>query len=229
MRNFDFYEFAGIVAPGTMLLLAILLLFSGISLAGLAKDVSAGGLGLFAIVAYVTGHLLQAVGNIVERVYWHIRGGMPTDWLRTEKHILVSDQQREAVLAQAKKQLGLLLPADSDKAAHKKWYACVRQVYAAVSAQGRAARVDTFNGSYGLSRGIATALVIDSGLIIVSRPEAWPWALLCASGTCLAIYRMHRFGVHYARELFAQFLLLTPAAGPADALTPEQTVSGGSE
>ena len=79
----------------------------------------------------------------------------------------------------------------------------VREVYAIVSGAGKAARVDTFNGNYGLLRGLAAAfvalvivaLVLGKGLYLVG---------VLVIPLLLAVQRMHRFAVHYATELFTQ-------------------------
>jgi hypothetical protein len=84
----------------------------------------------------------------------------------------------------------------------------VHEVYAVVSGAGRAARVETFNGNYGLLRGLAAAflalimiaLVLGKGICV-----AGALAILLA----LAIQRMHRVSVRYATELFTHYLLLS--------------------
>jgi len=94
---------------------------------------------------------------------------------------------------------------------HKTWHPVVRQAHAAISAAGRAGRVETFNGNYGLCRGIASAMLVIFVLSLFREiDQCWPEriALLVAAG--LALARMHRFGVHYARELFVQLLTLAP-------------------
>jgi hypothetical protein len=69
--------------------------------------------------------------------------------------------------------------------------------------------VDIFNGNYGLCRGLASAFFVIAVLVIlrlgVSRPSA---LLLTAIAFVLAGWRAHRFGVHYAGELYVQFLQL---------------------
>jgi len=91
---------------------------------------------------------------------------------------------------------------------HKKsWMAVVRQIDAAVQPAERRKRIETFNGNYGLNRGIAASLSALAILTLVSRGcEAWLPALLLVIGGCVAVYRMDRFGRHYGRELFVQFL-----------------------
>jgi hypothetical protein len=81
----------------------------------------------------------------------------------------------------------------------------VREVYAAVADAKRAGRVDTFNGNYGLMRGLAAAI-----LVLLIAAMAVGKGLLVAGAFAimflLALQRMHRFGKHYAMELFIQFL-----------------------
>jgi hypothetical protein len=78
MRQLDFYEFTGILLPGAIVMTALVLLFPGWGLPTLVKDVSVGGLGIFIVLAYAVGHIVQAVGNVVESAWWKCWGGMPT-------------------------------------------------------------------------------------------------------------------------------------------------------
>ena len=45
------------------------------------------------VLAYVVGHLIQALGNLIEQLFWALQGGMPTDWLRTNRHQLLAPTQ----------------------------------------------------------------------------------------------------------------------------------------
>jgi len=86
------------------------------------------------------------------------------------------------------------------------WYSITRQVYGFVSAAGRAQRIDIFNGNYGLCRGVAAALLVSLAIVSVKDWANWRAELLLLGLAALAIYRMHRFGVRYGRELFVQFI-----------------------
>ncbi len=78
--------------------------------------------------------------------------------------------------------------------------------------------MNIFNGNYGLNRGMAAALLAILVLAFVTHGlAAWTAAILLAIGAAIAVFRMHRFGVHYARELFVQFLSI-----PADAKESHQ-------
>lgn len=207
MRQFDFYEFTGILAPGATVLTGAVFLFPGWGLPTLIKDTSVGGLGVFVVLAYVLGHLVQAVGNGIESAWWKLWGGMPTDWLRTKPDRLLAPSQITALEKAVKERLGL----DDLQIAHSnagQWYAVTRQVYAEVAGAGRAARIDVFNGNYGLNRGIGAGLVVVLVIALINWPVDWTFAGGVTAALSLAIYRMHRFARHYAREVFVQFLQL---------------------
>ena len=152
MRQIDFYEFAGVVAPGVVILLAAAIIWPE-HLGSIQKlDLSIGGFGFTLLIAYVAGHLLQAIGNGIEIMWWKINGGWPSDWPRTKKCDLLSEfqltelQKRvRAVFDFNEFTLGPELPA-------KSWHPVFRQIYAAVRSAGRDGRAHTFNGNYGMFR-----------------------------------------------------------------------------
>jgi len=77
-----------------------------------------------------------------------------------------------------------------------------------VAGAGKAARVDTFNGNYGLLRGLAAAFVVLIVVASVIGKGIWIVSALLIL-LLLAIQRMHRFAVHYAIEVFTQYLLIS--------------------
>jgi hypothetical protein len=168
---------------------------------GSLPQIQLGGLGVFAALAYVAGHLTQAVGNLLEGVYWRFWGGMPSDWVRTGK--MLSTKQYERLAATLESRVGT---KDLATIAPGHWFPVTREIYAAVAQAKRADRVEVFNGLYGLSRGIAAAGVILLLAVPFRDPRAWGAMLGLAVLTVVATYRMHRFGKTYARELFVQFL-----------------------
>ena len=147
-------------------------------------------------------------GNGIEKVWWRFCGGMPTDWLRTGKRHLIADAQRNQVqvhLSQMLKKSGFELSNSIDS---KQWYSITRQIYAVVSAAKRSARVDTFNGNYGLCRGIIASVFVLLIFVGFVRFCEWRTELALFVIFALALYRMHHFGVLYARELFVQFIAI---------------------
>ncbi len=207
MKQFDFYEFTGILLPGAIVMAAMVLLFPGWGLPTLVKDISVGGLGIFIVLAYAVGHLVQAIGNLIEAVWWKCWGGMPTNWLRTKPARLLAEQQISLLQERLRKQPGLA-SFEITSSSLSDWHAITRQIYAAVAGAGRASRVDTFNGNYGLNRGLGAGLLAVLALLPTQTSMDWRLVVCVLVGAALALYRMHRFARHYGRELFIQFLEL---------------------
>lgn len=218
MKEFDFYGTAGVIAPGMVFIVGLVILFFPDRSNDLMaiSNVSLGSLGVGLILAYVAGQLLQAIGNAIEAAWWWCWGGMPTDWVRSGKHPLLAPAQCKLL------ETRIRMTVNDDtfslaSATRDHWYAITRQVYAAVAAAGRSERIDIFNGNYGLCRGIAAGLLVllvTSGIL---HWRAWRVEVILAVLIALATYRMHRFAVRYGREVFAQYLQLptAPSAGGA--------------
>jgi hypothetical protein len=220
-KSFDQYEYIGVVIPGATLLFGLLLIWSEPFRASISKDFSLGSLGLFVIAAYVVGHIVRALGDLLEAVFWACFGGMPTDWAPDNKRHLLDDNQREALklhLRSLLKKKDLTLEQYKDN--RQEWRAIIREIYAAVARAKMSARVDVFNRTYGLMIGITMADII-IGLVLVVQvalcdaanlpvPErtAISIAIMAFVVAILTMHRAFLFGRSYARELFVQFLEL---------------------
>jgi hypothetical protein len=209
VKKMTFYEQLGIVIPGAVFLFGLMFFFPPLRDL-LAKDgVSVGQLGIFVLLSYATGHLIAAVGNAGEMLLWRQAGGMPTDWVTKPETRLISPQQREQVEAKVRSRLGPAIERLSGMDPQI-WFPISRQLYSDVARHGKPDRIDTFNGNYGLNRGLAAAC-----LVLACVAAAYNFA---AAGLLLLLsiiygYRAYRFGVHYGRELYMQFLTIpdTPA------------------
>jgi hypothetical protein len=211
MKQFDFYEFTGILLPGALLLAGVVFLWPEASKIDGFKDLSVGGLGIFVLLSYAAGHLVQAVGNWVEWLWWKAFGGMPTDWIRSGTGDLLAPSQLQKLRAMIQDRLMLQLPENLSELKVSAWYGITRQIYAAVAAAGRAGRIDTFNGNYGLHRGLLSAALLVACMSFVSARGSPSVAVALFVIALLAALRMHRFAKHYGRELFVQFLQLSPS------------------
>lgn len=215
MRQFDYYEFAAILLPGVAALTGILVAYPTAIHLEILKDFSVGDLGLFVLIAYLIGHLVQSIGNGLEFVWWKLFRGMPTSWVRAEPNKLLASSQRSLLEISVRERLGLQefsLAQVSDR----DWYSITRQIYAAIAAASRTSRVDVFNGTYGLHRGIAAGFLVFLVATLSQPPINWWFAGGAAIAIVLAMARMHRFARHYARELFVQFLQLPPRSSGKD-------------
>lgn len=207
MRKFDYYEFVGYIAPGSILLIGLGLLFPLIGTLVTAQAISLGGFGIFLILAYVAGHLIQAVGNMLETIWWWLRGGWPSDWvLKDSKHFL-TEEQRDAVKIGITKKLGLNIPTGNSKNDKQSRRSITTQVYSIVKDAKRSESIDIVNGSYGLNRGLAASFISLAFVALLAGMDiSWDiYGLLCfVSG--IALYRMHNFGRLYSNILFIQFI-----------------------
>jgi hypothetical protein len=110
MNKLSFYEQVGIVIPGAGFLFGLLFYIRDLRDL-LAKDgVSIGGLGIFVIISYAVGHLLAALGNGIENLYWLCRGGMPSNWIIGPSPGLLSSGQINKVEALVASRLGISMP-----------------------------------------------------------------------------------------------------------------------
>lgn len=209
----DAYELTGVVAPGSVLVFGAVLLFPAVRASLGLEGIDLGGLGLFVILSFVAGHLVQAFGNLLEVLVWRPFGGMPTAWvLRPDQRLLDSAQ-----LGRLREACARELGADMAGLDARRWAALTRGIYCAVKARGAAERVDAFNRTYGFMRGIGSAFLVLSAAVVVREPHAWGWAAAGLAAAALAFCRMVRFGERYGRELLVEFVRVSRAQGS----TPE--------
>jgi hypothetical protein len=204
-RNFDFYEYAAVIIPGAVLILGLIYFFpEGRDLWG--KDgLSFGEFGIFVILAYAVGHLVQGIGNYIERAFWPVFGDLPTTQIiKKGKHL--SPSQHTLLLKAIKTDFGVT-DADLNKPTGTLQLPVVRAIYGAVARANRTQRVDTFLGNHGLSRGLAATFLV---LLALS---AYPWKatlppIALAILLVISLQRMRRFGWHYGSELITEYLAI---------------------
>jgi len=109
MSKLTFYEQTGIVIPGSVFLFGMMFLLPDLRGTFIKDNISVGGLGLFVLVAYAAGHLIAAVGNLIEKVLWGVRGGMPSDWITHANSKIVNAQQVSLVAERIRQRFGLTI------------------------------------------------------------------------------------------------------------------------
>jgi len=205
MKSFSLYEFSGILIPGAIVLFGISLIFPELKQV-LLSDVSFGDFGLFVLLSYAAGQLIQAVGNMLENVWWRFHGGMPTDWIRTGKGKLLANNQITELERQIPQKLGIKFENGIKNLDEREWYAIGRQLNSLIHSKGSSERIEIFNSYYGLNRGIFASFFLLSILTLIF--SGYEKAILLLVLAMIALYRMNRFASHYARELFIQFLAI---------------------
>jgi hypothetical protein len=205
VNKMTFYEQVGIVIPGSVLMVGLLFYFPALNTLVAKDGVTLGQFGIFLLLSYAAGHFVAAIGNALENVLWRPFGGMPSDWVTKQTCPLLSTQQVTAVGIKATSRFSMTLAALPGMDP-KVWWPISRQIFADVNKNGKVERIDTFNGNYGLNRGLSASCL---ALAIVAGAQI-QWVVVAGLSVLAAVfaYRAYRFGVHYARELYLQFLVL---------------------
>jgi hypothetical protein len=210
-KDFTFYEFTGVLVPGATLLIGVGVVTPSIKEFLLEGEFGAGYLGLFAVGSYIVGHLVQGVGNLLEKIVWAFRG-MPTDWVCRKKCPYLNPDQIESLQTVLTSILGYdpgRLP-EMDKKICKNLRG---QIYATLQKEGNVSRIDTFSGNYGMFRGISSsALVLLAAATYIHGLKSAE-VMVCLVVLMVSLMRMHRFGVHYASEIYRQALALNKCGG----------------
>jgi hypothetical protein len=135
---------------------------------------------------------------------------MPSDWVVKEKTTLLSEEQREKLPKKLQARLGLTI-AKIVGMDREQWFPISRQIYSDVERHGKRDRIESFNGNYGLNRGLASGCLALACVAFAFHSWAVGLGLLVFCG--VYIYRACRFGIHYGRELYVQFLSMSDTPG----------------
>lgn len=210
MKRLDYYEFLGYLAPGGALLFGLGRLYPDSFAVVSSSNFTFGDLGIFVVLSYVAGQMVQAIGNCIEFVWWKCWGGWPSDWPRSGKHCLLSAQQERLIPERIATMLGGEAKHELKDFDANGWKSVISQVGAILKAENRSERLDVFVGNYGLCRGLVSGICI---MLVASLYKyaltRWKVEVALLIFGFLMLFRMHRFGWRYARELFVQFLQLS--------------------
>lgn len=195
MEKLNIYEYVAVIVPGVVFLFGLgVMLPEGYVFHPvlMPKDMGTAAVHLF--LAFALGHMLQVLGQYVHAYYWSDFGGFPTDWPFSRHHHELSPAVQQAVLAAS---------GQSEAADLQDWRRAVATVRSLVTTEGFASRLETFHANYGMFRSTVVAGV----LLLLVMPwctlDLWSICPVIVSGVVVSLLGMHRFGVHYARELFA--------------------------
>lgn len=211
-KSFDAYEIIGVITPGTVVALLLMLEWPDLKALVGDKGFSIGDFGLFIIIAFVLGHLVQAIGNLLEPVLW-VGTGMPTNWVRSGRQSLISAAQRQALQDRVADMEGI--GDDMATMDRRRWRSITYRAYGRLKVAGATARVDAANRTYGMCRGLSAALFACLIWTLVAHPNEREQLLLLAAALAAAIFRMRRAGITYARALLVDFIDLKPGASAA--------------
>ncbi len=127
--HFDQYEYVAVITPGATLLLGLSMVWPQYLHTASDKSLSVGDLGLFLVVAYVAGQILQSAAEILDPAFWYWFGGLPSDWVCKADNGLISAEQRTALQARVRTMLGAP-HFDLNEVERNAWRSITRQIYA---------------------------------------------------------------------------------------------------
>ncbi len=202
-KAFDAYEVIGVITPGTVV--GLLLALEWPELRALLGDdgLSLGDFGLFMVMAFVLGHLVQTLGNLIEEAIARTIG-MPTSWVRNPKQGLITPSQRAALITKIEALEGQ--PVDATKTSRTHWRSMVMRGYAKVRAAGKSARIDAFNRTYGLFRGLSAAFLAAFAWFAFAHPGEQQTLVVLGLLAAASFWRMQRASINYACSLIHEFI-----------------------
>jgi hypothetical protein len=204
MAKLTFYEQVGVVIPGAIFLAVLVILVPGMQSYVSLSSITAGDFGIFLLAAYALGQAVAAFGNIVEFLWWKPWGGMPSFWVTKPTCSLLNPSQIANLMDKVNSDFNLHLSSIIGTSKDK-WGPIFGQMHRAALAI-RSDRIETFNGNYGLNRGLATAFLLLFSVSVVVDLYAWKAHLAMLALAGIYLYRMNRFGIHFAKEVFFVFL-----------------------
>jgi hypothetical protein len=231
----NFYDLVGLLIPGGMVL-GFFYWFC-VGFIGLSLSLDAVGLGesiLLIGIAYLAGHVVQALGNRGEKGAQEKQGGgLPSALLMRDEDEHYSAEFKQQFKSAAEKTFGLPYQVEEgagEKAAQTRRRELFDLCYTLLVQEDAAKHVEIFNGTYSLIRGAISALwvgVAVSLLILLKEVGlffgwlqgiipgwSYDWAQLIsgALGLILSFFaqrllkeRFERFGRRFADGVYRSF------------------------
>ncbi len=186
--RFNFYDFVGYIIPGTLgTLFTVAFLNRVLGVGELSLDSISGFSGtlLFLILIYFVGHVIQALGRIVEQKEVERWGGWPSERFLRPEDTRYSSEFKEQLLGTAMEYFTVKpVTAEAGSERIRQW----RQelfglCYALIVQKGVAQHTETYNGIYGLWRGLLVSFYVGFWVFLVeSLKHVW-WIASIATTT----------------------------------------------
>jgi len=226
MKEWSLYDLLAVIAPGMLVLVAVAIHQPTVIDAVLSKDLSAGAFGLITILAYIAGSLLQTLGNLLEKLYWKVRGGSPTSLAGLKNRNILTESDVSALMGKAVSDK--LMPANESGTAPEagRWKELCDRIVMLLMIRGHADRYTLFRTHYGFNRGLGIGfLVVAISVSIRGGQDAWALGA-CFLGVSIAtFFRMDHFGRSYGKSVFHAYL--SSFEPPVDGKSPVDKTSGG--
>jgi len=164
--KFNFYDFIGYIIPGAFIFILLFwFLFAFFSFELPFKVISIGGSILFLFFSYFLGHLVQSLGNIVEKKLLEKWGGWFSEQFLRDDNNYYTCEFKNKLKKITCELFGFSYNGSSNDEEQKKRREQIFNLcYSLIVQKNVALHTEIFNGIYGLYRGIL--IVWDVGIII---------------------------------------------------------------
>lgn len=200
--TFDPYEFIAVIIPGALPTFAMSLLLPEIATALASNGLELGEFGVFLIISFVVGHVVQSLGNLIESAEGLI--GVGKRDLQFLKMPPVSTDQ----WARFERSVCSMVGRENCSISRENYSSVINEVYSRLHADQRTKRIDAFNRTYGLCRGMVAGSIATTVLIVtLGGVETRYYAALVLVFLTIPLYiRMRRFSRLYLSEVVNQYL-----------------------
>ena len=137
--KFDQYEYTGVIVPGSVLVVALALIFPDL-VPSITTSLSLGDFGLVLILAFIAGHFVQAGGNLWETIVWKCLGGWPTANVISTDSSLLDESQRARLCDKLSADFG-----DVTVAAFGEGRGQMRELFVHIRQHGSVESIEKFN------------------------------------------------------------------------------------
>lgn len=168
----NFQDLASYIVPGAVLLFLLYWFLGGFVDISYQFDITSWGtLAVSLVLSYILGHLVQALGNILEPIYEKRWGGKYSDQLLRSDSVYFAPQFKAELLRTIEAVFSLSVPSDSASADEKSAQKQIHEqafhlCHALILQEGASQQSDIFQGLYGLYRGLLSVGMI--GLVVSS-------------------------------------------------------------
>lgn len=221
--DLSFYDFVGILVPGITFLYCLHLIIARAYCLILLDFAKIGDSVVFVVLSYVTTEvLLHPIGNFFELWYWKFWKGMPTLWLTRQKEKGFRNSRQLFKKSGGEHTTSIAQKVRATFKGRKATDDYGMSVYRFIDGHGFSKRANIFNANYSLFRGLSVVFLL-LGVICCYFHE-WYIAGITIILWVLATYRMDRFAVRYAEEIFDCFAVhnLEPQESPNIIATSQQ-------
>lgn len=202
--DLSFYDFVGILVPGITFLYCLYLFAARVFNMTFLDFAKIGDSVVFIVLSYVTTEvLLHPLGNAFETLYWKFWKGKPTSWLTRQNERGPRSRRQLFKKSSEEYRTSVVQKVHITFKGRKETDDYGMSVYRFIDRQDVSKRANVFNANYSLFRAMSIVFVLLGGISCYF--DEWLIAGITTILLVFSVYRMDRFAVRYAEEIFDCF------------------------